>query len=269
MLLKTLLAAFIFAAGITAAHAQGTLVEKLTPEEIRLIGERVFENECGAKDGNLVTWNEGEDFLSLGIGHFIWYPAGGDKTFLESFGRFIEYAKADGEKIPLWLDKEPFPPCPWSSRGDFLNAGPDPRLSELKDLLKNTKSVQAEFIAKQLEDSLPLLIESAPAGTRDKITLQFNRVASTFQGICALADYLNFKGLGIARSESYQGKGWGLLQVLEGMRDENEAPDALSEFTRAAKIVLEERVKNSPPGRNEQKWLPGWKKRVNKYLDQL
>lgn len=50
---------------------------QLSMEEIRLIGERVFENECASREESLIDWNEGEDFLSLGIGHFIWYPRGG------------------------------------------------------------------------------------------------------------------------------------------------------------------------------------------------
>ena len=83
-----------------------------------------------------------------------------------------------------------------------------------------------------------------------------------------LADYVNFKGLGIAPSEKYQGKGWGLLQVLEGMKDENEALDTVGEFARSANTVLENRINNSPLSRNEQRWLPGWQKRVNSYLKQ-
>ena len=49
---------------------------QLSTEEIRWIGERVFENECASRDESLIKWNEGEEFLSLGIGHFIWYPRG-------------------------------------------------------------------------------------------------------------------------------------------------------------------------------------------------
>ena len=56
--------------------------------------------------------------------------------------------------------------------------------------------------------------------------------------------------------------------MLSEMRDGAEAPDALAEFARAADKVLTERVNDSPPARNEKRWLPGWKKRVNSYLDQ-
>ena len=250
------------------ADAGDASIRKLSPQEIELIGEMVFKNECASKDDNLIAWNEGEDFMSLGIGHFIWYPAKGKRTFIGSFAKFVEYARISGEKIPSWLDKEPVPACPWMSRGSFLNAQSDKRLAGLKKFLANTKSAQAAFIVKRLEEALPLILKHASESSREKITVQMNRLISTPSGVCVLADYVNFKGLGITPSEYYQGKGWGLLQVLEGMRGENEAPDAVREFMRSADNVLTERVKNSPLGRNEQKWLPGWQKRVNSYIKQ-
>ena len=39
------------------------------------IGQRVWQNECAGSVQGLVSWNAGEGFPSLGIGHFIWYPA--------------------------------------------------------------------------------------------------------------------------------------------------------------------------------------------------
>ena len=38
-----------------------------------------------------------------------------------------------------------------------------------------------------------------------------------------------------------------------------------ADFGKAAADVLERRVKNSPPERNETKWLGGWKSRVKGY----
>ena len=174
----------------------------------------------------------------------------------------------NGEKIPRWLDKKPFPACPWSSRNNFFSAQNDRRLIELKDFLTRTKPLQAAFIVKRLEDALPLILKHGSEGSREKIRLQLERLISTPSGVYVLADYVNFKGLGIAPSEKYQGKGWGLLQVLEGMKDENEALDTVGEFARSANTVLENRINNSPLSRNEQRWLPGWQKRVNSYLKQ-
>lgn len=255
----------LFLAFLAEAAAQGI---SLSSQEVNWIVERVFENECASKDENLVQWNEGEDFLSLGIGHFIWYPKGGRGTFKESFPSFLNYVKASDEGITKWLDKNPFPSCPWNSRKNFLRNQEDPRLFELREFLMATKPLQATFIVKHLDEALPLMLKSAPEESREKITLQFKRVASTPLGIYALIDYVNFKGLGTVSFEKYRGKAWGLLQVLSEMRDEAEAPSALEEFVRAADTVLTERVNNAPKRRNEQKWLPGWQKRINSYLKQ-
>jgi len=73
---------------------------------------------------------------------------------------------------------------------------------------------------------------------------------------------VNFKGEGVSPAERYNGQGWGLLQVLETMPTSGKA---LPEFSKAADIVLTRRVKNSPPARNEAKWLPGWRNRLSTY----
>lgn len=257
----------ILGSGVLSTNAQEVIIERLSPAEIQQIGEMVFKNECASKDENLIAWNEGENFMSLGIGHFIWHPANMKDSFEESYAKYIEYAKSSGEKVPDWLDSVPFPACPWNSRTEFLNAQSDGRLAELREFLIRTKPMQAAFIVKRLQESLPRMLKSVAESTRDKITMQFNRVASTAPGVFALADYVNFKGLGITTGETYRGKGWGLLQVLEAMKGEIEAPDALGEFIRSANLVLEERVQNSPLSRNEQRWLPGWQQRINSYIN--
>src|SRR3989338_6301929 len=81
----------------TGAYGQ-TLT--LSPSEVQRIGEKIFENECAKKEECLLEWNEGEEFLSLGIGHFIWYPQGQTSPFEESFPKFLEYLKSTGQKIP-------------------------------------------------------------------------------------------------------------------------------------------------------------------------
>jgi hypothetical protein len=131
-----------------------------------------------------------------------------------------------------------------------------------------SKPLQAAFIVKRLEDALPLILKNIPEDVRGRIAMQFNRVASTRSGGYALADYVNFKGLGITPSESYQGKGWGLFQVLSEMKNENESPGAVEEFVTSADKILTTRVANAPQGRNERKWLPGWRRRINSYPNQ-
>jgi hypothetical protein len=239
----------------------------LSPQETMRIAEKIFENECSSKNECLVEWNEGEDFLSLGIGHFIWYPRDQSGPFEESFLKFLSYAKASGEKIPDWLNTTFFPACPWNSREDFLNNQEDTRLLKLREFLIMTKPRQAAFIVDRLKDALPQMLNSVAVENQTKITKQFYRMTSTPAGIYALVDYINFKGLGIFASERYQGGGWGLLQVLSEMNGENNGIQAVEEFVRVAKKILARRVANSPQGRNEQKWLSGWQHRIDSYLE--
>lgn len=261
--IKTSVAIFIFFSLFAIGDSQGIQLSSL---EIDWIGEKVFENECASKDKCLVSWNEGEEFLSVGIAHFIWYSEGKKGPFEESFPSFLKYAKVSGAKIPQWLNTKLSPTCPWNSRDDFLSNQEDTRLIELRDFLVTSKPLQAAFIVKRLEGALPLILKNTPEDSRGRIAIQFNRIVSTRSGVYALADYVNFKGLGITPSERYQDKGWGLFQVLAEMKNENEAPSAIEEFVRSANKILMTRVANAPQGRNEQKWLTGWQKRVSSYL---
>jgi len=249
------------------ASSAPALTVQLSPEEIEAVGAKVFQNECASNEAMLVQWNEGENFLSLGIGHFIWYPSARKGPFQESFPEFIRYAKKSGTKIPGWLDADPFPTAPWPTRRIFLRHKNDRKPRELRQFLASTKSVQATFLVHRLERDMVVILDAAPALNRNRIEQQFNRLARTSAGVYALTDYVNFKGSGTLPTERYKGQGWGLLQVLAGMRDEAEAPDALEEFVRVAENLLETRVRNSPPTRNEKRWLPGWKHRVQSYLE--
>ena len=79
-----------------------------------------------------------------------------------------------------------------------------------------------------------------------------------------MIDYINFKGDGLKKEERYKGEGWGLAQVLANMRGSD-----TKAFAEAAKRVLGQRVKNSPPARGEQRWLPGWSNRCDGYRQPL
>jgi hypothetical protein len=50
------------------------------------------------------------------------------------------------------------------------------------------------------------------------------------------------------------------------MKDETTGRSAVKSFAESAKTVLRNRVRNSPPERNEARWLPGWLKRVDTYV---
>ena len=64
---------------------------QLTSHELKWLGEQIYSNECNANFECLTSWNSGEDFPSLGIGHFIWFRADQQSTFEETFPQLIEF----------------------------------------------------------------------------------------------------------------------------------------------------------------------------------
>jgi len=233
----------------------------LSDQELEAVGRRIWQNECGGRRDGLTSWNAGEQFASLGIGHFIWYPKGYQGPFDEAFPRLARYLAANGADVPEWvLDK----PCPWSSREEFLADFRTPRMEELRRLLAGTIRLQSQFLVQRMEASLPKMLEAAPAAQRENVRAQFQRMLATSAGTFALIDYVNFKGEGIKETERYAGQGWGLLQVLAGMK--GAGPGAVKQFSASAEAALTKRVANSPPARGEARWLPGWKNRVRSYV---
>ncbi len=230
----------------------------LSEKELESIGRRVWKNECGGTRDGLTSWNVGEDFASLGIGHFIWYPRGASGPFEESFPKLVRALRDAGVKVPAWLRDGA--DCPWSTRAEFQKDFHSVRMNELRDMLAATVPQQSRFLAQRMDEALPKMVAAAPGGQRDKIRENFRSLAATGAGTFALIDYVNFKGEGTKPEERYKGEGWGLLQVLAGMR--GSSPEA---FAASAANVLERRVKNSPPDRNESRWLAGWKSRVRAY----
>jgi hypothetical protein len=243
-----------------AVHSHTQSIRLSDSQAVR-IGTKIWRNESGGTIAGLTAWNYGEDFASLGIGHFIWYPAGRSRPFEESFPPLLRYLETSGVKIPGWLLNSGS--CPWPDRSRFLADQRSLRMEELRSLLARTVSLQAKFAAARLETALPKILDAASPTEREKIRKNFYRVAAEPLGPYALVDYVNFKGEGTLTSERYQGEGWGLLQVLELMGDGS----ALPEFRQAAESVLTRRVKNSPPGRGESRWLPGWKNRIRTYTE--
>jgi hypothetical protein len=112
---------------------------------------------------------------------------------------------------------------------------------------------------------LPQLLEGLSFKDQEEIRYKFDSVSGTKEGLFALIDYTQFKGEGLYETERYQGEGWGLLQVLQQMKMPQNEREALEEFIVSAENVLERRVANSPPERNEKRWLTGWKCRVESY----
>lgn len=221
------------------------------------IGQRVWRNECAGSVQGLVSWNAGEQFPSLGIGHFIWYPAGVREVFDESFPKFVSFAQAHGVVMPTFFRGK----APWSNRAAFA-ADRSGLADKMRSWLAAHLELQTEFLVARSRASLSAMLRAArdPRG----VQARYDALSRTTQGLYCLVDYANFKGEGTKPEERYAGQGWGLLQVLEEMRPVT-PQSAPTEFSRAAETVMRRRVKNSPPARGEQRWLAGWVNRCRTY----
>src|SRR5215468_9866633 len=96
----------VFATAATALIALWPLVAQaitISHSDALKIGKRVWQNECGGTISGLTSWNQGEDFASLGIGHFIWYPKGRRGPFEESFPKLVSFVSSRGAKLPTFL----------------------------------------------------------------------------------------------------------------------------------------------------------------------
>ena len=241
-----------------AGPVQGALSDK----DLASIGQRVWQNECNGRRDGLTSWNSGENFASLGIGHFIWYPRGVDGPFEESFPKLVQFFAKHRVALPAWLQAEM--DCPWATREEFQNDFRSPKMNALRDLLAETVPLQSRFLANRMEAALPKMLAAVPAGQRDIVRENFERLSATADGTFALIDYVNFKGEGTNPRERYAGQGWGLLQVLAQMKRDGQPVRA---FAESAAETLTRRVQNAPPERNEARWLPGWKARVRRYAE--
>ncbi|MEM6911778.1 MAG: hypothetical protein AAF555_09375 [Verrucomicrobiota bacterium] len=234
---------------------------EVPPEILAKVGQKIWTNECGGTVAGLTSWNAGEDFASLGIGHFIWYP-GPEGPFKESFPAMMASLRAQGVAVPGWaLGTD----CPWPDKPAFEADREGPRQRELRALLSRTVMEQTRFIVGRLEASLPQMLRAASPGEGRAVLEGFRKLQQTPHGLYALIDYVNFKGEGTHPSERYQGVGWGLLQVLEGMEAVVGVEQAPRAFSQSAARVLARRVELAPPSRQEGKWLAGWRNRVTTY----
>lgn len=232
---------------------------ELSPAEAEKVGQAIFKNECSGKKERLVWWNTGEEFASLGIGHFIWYPKNKRGPFEETFPVLLTFFKEQGVEMPEWLRDADG--CPWNSREAFLVQVEQRK--ELQDLLAKTMPLQTTFIGMRFEKTLPQILSSMSEIKRIDSLVNVERLKKTVQGKFALIDYLNFKGSGILETERYQGKGWGLKQVLEEMPADADNP--VKAFSEAAQRLLKQRVEKSPARKQEEQWLKGWLVRVQQY----
>ena len=218
--------------------------------------------ETGGVRNNLVDWNDGENFPSLGIGHFTWFKASGGRSgFGDSLPDMIAYYKQQGIQLPKLLSE--FRYSPWNSKSELMakKANGDKDIQELIAFFDNTRDIQVMFIYERLKGSLDKMLEAS--SNKENLRNQFERMVNTPNGLYALIDYVNFKGEGLKGVSSYNNIAWGLRQVLENMKGTAVGQSALVEFSNSAKDVLARRVRNAP--RNERRWLQGWYNRVDTY----
>src|SRR5205085_781665 len=128
----------------------------ISPADAQRIGKRIWQNECGGTVSGLTSWNAGENFASLGIGHFIWYPKGVRGPFEESFPKFVDFASSRSTKLPAVATGKDG--CPWSSRAEFNAAAQSAPMKELRAFLGRTVDLQAEFLVHRLREALPKML---------------------------------------------------------------------------------------------------------------
>ncbi len=259
----------VIAAFLTACAPGGPPVgqtsavgESLTVGQKAAIGKKIWQNECGGSVAGLTTWNTGEEFPSMGIGHFIWYPAGFQGRFEESWPSFVAFARKRGAEVPsVGMARH----SPWRTKAEFQKDFNGPRLSGLRKWLAVNVGLQTDFIIARSHAALPKILAAAPVSEKARVEANYRKTASSAQGTYAMIDYVNFKGDGTQVSERYKGYGWGLLQVLGGMKDTSGGAASAKEFAASAKRVLSRRITNSPAERGEKRWEEGWHNRCATY----
>ena len=252
---------FVFLAVSCAASVRAENERTFSAIDLDRIAHRIWKNECAGTVDGLTSWNTSENFASLGIGHFIWYPAGGEGPFEESFPKLKRWLQGENVALPKWLLDTAH--CPWADRAAFQRAHDSVEQKDLRKLLSATLPQQTRYIIHRLHEAVPKY-RSAAGKASERVEQNITLLNRTVAGSFAMIDYVNFKGEGLNPKERYNGEGWGLLQVLMEM----ETSDGISpeqRFAEAAQRVLTRRVKNSPPARNEKQWLGGWKSRCDDY----
>ena len=236
----------------------------------RKIGQKIWLNETGGKSEAITSWNANEDFASLGIGHFIWFPIGKWLPFEESFPALLEYMRRKNVHLPAWLNQAQIPANPWTSRARFRKDLNSPQMTELRQFLLDTVAEQTQFMVARAQGAMEKILKTTPDGTeREHIVIQFTRVVRGSEDFYPLIDYINFKGEGTNPNEAALNRetgrrqGWGLKQVLLKMNGDISDPKAArAEFADAAQYVLQQRVRNIPSNRVFE---AGWLRRIATY----
>ena len=163
----------------------------LSEQQLQWLGERVFTNECASDYECLTSWNSGEDFPSLGIGHFIWFQQGQIEPFEETFPALLQLYHSRNVTLPPWIQALSGPDSPWRNRQQFYVEFDSADMQQLREFLATTKPIQVDFIARRLQAALPLLLANVGVQERSSLDTRFYRIARSHApyGIYALIDY--------------------------------------------------------------------------------
>ncbi|WP_065751021.1 hypothetical protein [Bradyrhizobium paxllaeri] len=241
------------------------------PDDLaKKIGQKIWLNETGGKREAITSWNANEEFASLGIGHFIWFPVGKWLPFEESFPALLESMRKKNVRLPAWLDQTQIPANPWTSRAEFRKNAHSPQMNELRQFLLDTVAEQTQFMMARAQGAMEKILKTTPEGPeRDHLVIQFTRVVRASENFYPLIDYINFKGEGTNPNEAAMNRetgrrqGWGLKQVLLKMNGVTGDPKAVrAEFADAAQFVLQQRIRNLPSNRVFE---VGWLRRIATY----
>jgi hypothetical protein len=276
-----------------SALSDGNLIPFSTISDktlLRKISLAIFQNETNCRKENLISWNEGEPFPSLGIGHAIWFPGGIDPGYQEGFPDLVSYIKKKLKRnstiaLPAVLSPTPLGPAPWNTRAEFLISDK----TELRNFLALPEIIdlQTEFMLERMKQSLERILKSSRKNKQSYLQLrqQMRRLIQSQDGLLSLIDYVNFKGEGLKATEvSPLGQHpWGLKTVLERMsktepttpvcdkndlRHFNEDKCANYAFAQAALWALTRMTETWGPEGSEsrkvrEKWLQGgWSRRI-------
>jgi hypothetical protein len=241
------------------AHAEELYQFKVTDRTVELI----YMNETGGNPDALIIKNDKEAVCSLGIGHFIWYPAGVERQYKETFpGLLRKLQKTDGvfKGAPDVVIPST---CPWSTSTDLEAAKGSEVYKRIMMGLTSPvgKRVQIEYMTERARDAIAETIGEDPLAKKKVLDL-----LATEQGTYAVIDYINFKG-NSAVVETYGDFQWGFKTAIHVM-SENETLKPEVRFQIAVETLLEMRVEEAKKlGKDEASFLPGWLKRVNTYSD--
>lgn len=234
---------------------------RLTSAQMKTIGHQIYLNETGGKPDKLVFWNPGEDFPSMGIGHFIWVREDSASGFGDSFKGLLKYMQSRGAKFPPFLNNlAPYFECPWQTYADYKREEFSNEVEELRVFLADTFDIQVQYFFERLSRSLPQIFASLQPSEKTRIRNYIVSLSKTNASWYPIVDYVNFKGSGHTHTTVNAQGGWGLKQVLLSV--DTGSSDFARAFYNASKEVLTERTSLRP---YDLRWLEGWDARMKTY----